>query len=274
MKIEDLIIEGKKHLSSSEAKMLLASITGYDSLELLLHLDEEMSIDDIDKYKKMIKAVKNNYPIQYIIGNVSFLGNDIKVNDNVLIPRFETEDMVDRSIKYIKSYFGDKKDLKIVDLGTGSGCIAISLKKAFPNAQVDAVDISDKAIELATENASINGSNVNFYIDDMINFLNDEYDVIISNPPYIEEDSSEVEEIVLNNEPSLALFAANNGLYFYEEILKKVSHTISAKAMIIFEIGYMQGASIEKLCNQYLQDANFILEKDMSDKDRFVFIYI
>ena len=272
MKIEDLIIEGKKHLSSNEAKMLLAYITGYDTLELLLHLDEIVDIEKVKEYKKMIESIKNNYPIQYLIGDVNFLGNKIKVNENVLIPRFETEDLVNRSISYIKEYF-EKEDLDIIDLGTGSGCIAISLKKEFSNSVVDALDISEDALDLAKSNAIDNNVDINFSLKDMCGDLNKKYDVIISNPPYIEEGSNEVEDIVLKNEPHLALFASNNGLYFYEEILKRTNINLKDKGMIIFEIGYNQGESLRQLCNKYLPNAKFVLEQDMSGKNRFVFIY-
>lgn len=268
-----MIIYGKKHLSSIEAKMLLAYVLNYDTLELMLHLDQEISSDTKKKYEELIQARKENYPLQYIIGDVNFLGNRITVNKNVLIPRYETEDLVDRSIKYIKEYFGEKKDLKIIDLGTGSGCIAISLKKAFPEALVDAIDISSKALETAIENANINYVDVNFYQSDMSKGLKDKYDVIISNPPYIEENSNEVEDVVFKNEPHIALFAPNNGLYFYEEILKDAASHLKDKGMIIFEIGYKQGESLKNIANNYIKDGIIKLEQDMSGKDRFVFIY-
>ena len=273
MTVEQMIIYGKKHLSSMEAKMLLAYVLNYDTLELMLHLDQEISSDAKKKYEELIQARKENYPLQYIIGDVNFLGNRITVNKNVLIPRYETEDLVDRSIKYIKEYFGEKKDLKIIDLGTGSGCIAISLKKAFPEALVDAIDISSKALETAIENANINHVDVNFYQSDMSKGLKDKYDVIISNPPYIEENSNEVEVVVFKNEPHIALFAPNNGLYFYEEILKDAASHLKDKGMIIFEIGYKQGESLKNIANNYIKDGIIKLEQDMSGKDRFVFIY-
>lgn len=272
MTIEQLIIYGKKHLSSNEAKMLLAHVTGLDALELLLHLDDIIEEDKCQDYFKLIQARVDNYPIQYIIGKVSFLDNEIKVNENVLIPRPETEELVFKSIRYIRNFFNDKEDLKIVDLGTGSGCIAISLKKMFPSAEVDAVDISNSALDLARENARCNNVDINFYQGNMLECLNKKYDIIISNPPYI-EDASEVDEIVLNNEPHGALFAPNKGLYYYEEILKNAKGYLNDKSMIIFEIGYQQGQWIKNINEKYFSHNVFILEKDMASKDRFVFIY-
>lgn len=272
MTVEELIIDGKKHLSSSEAKMLLAHILGLDTLELLLHLDLVVEEAKQKTYFKLIEARLNNYPIQYIIGSVNFLNCEIMVNENVLIPRFETEDLVSRTIKYINNFFCDKQDLKIIDLGTGSGCIAIALKKAFPNAIVDAVDISTGALEVAKKNAQANNVDINFYLGDMVDKLNDKYDVIISNPPYI-ADSTEVEEIVLNNEPHTALFASNDGLYYYEKILENCNKYLNNKSMIVFEIGYKQGQWIKNMSEKFFPQGLFILEKDMSEKDRFVFIY-
>lgn len=272
MTVEELIIYGKKHLSSSEAKMLLAHILGFDTLELLLHLDFVVEEEKQNTYFKLIEARLNNYPLQYIIGSVNFLNCEIKVNENVLIPRFETEDLVSRTIKYINNFFCDKKDLKIIDLGTGSGCIAIALKNAFPNATIDAVDISNEALELAKQNAQANHVDINFYLGDMLDVLNDKYDVIISNPPYI-ADSSEVEEIVLKHEPHTALFAANDGLYYYEKILENANKYLNDKSMIVFEIGYKQGQWIKNMSESFFPQGLFKLEKDMSEKDRFAFIY-
>ena len=163
-----------------------------------------------------LKKLNDGLPVQYIVGNVDFYGLNFKVNENVLIPRFETELLVEKTINYIKKYF--KNNIDIVDLGTGSGCIAVTLSKKL-GVSVDAVDISDKALEVAKENNILNNANVNFYLGDMLKPLNKKYDCIISNPPYISYDE-EIMDIVKNNEPNIALYADNDGLYFYEEILK------------------------------------------------------
>ena len=225
---------------------------------------------DSSKLEEGLKRLEAGEPIQYIIGNVNFCGNTINVNSNVLIPRFETELLVSKAINYVKKYF-DKK-VKIIDLGTGSGAIAISLSKKL-NASVDAIDISDKALEIAKENASENGVEINFAISDMLDNVNDKYDVIISNPPYIAYDE-EIEEIVKENEPAIALFAENNGLEFYERILSKASKHINDKAIIAFEIGRYQGKAISEIAKEYFPDAKISIEKDFPGEDRFVFIFI
>ena len=230
------------------------------------------NLEYIKKYyngniEEALKQLEKGIPVQYIVGNVDFYGYEFKVNKNVLIPRFETEELVNKTIKYIKQYIPNPK---IVDLGTGSGCIAITLSKEL-NISVDAVDISDKALEVAKQNNETNKSKVSFYQGNMLEPLNKKYNVIISNPPYISR-NEEIEDIVKNNEPELALYADNDGLYYYEEILKKASIYLEEKYLIAFEIGYLQGEKIKKLANKYLNNINISIEKDLSEKDRFIFI--
>ena len=218
-----------------------------------------------DKLEEGIKKLEQGIPVQYIVGNVEFYGNIIEVNENVLIPRFETEELVDRVIKRLKN----KNNLDIVDLGTGSGCIAISLAENL-NGNVDAVDISKDALEVAKKNAINNNVNINFYLGDMLNPLNKKYDLIISNPPYIAYDE-EIMDIVKNNEPHLALYADNEGLYYYEQILKNVKDYLKKDYLIAFEIGYKQAKKIELLSHQYL-NCSVTIEKDLYGKDRYIFI--
>ena len=221
-----------------------------------------------DRLEEGIKSLENGIPVQYIVGNVNFYGNTINVNENTLIPRFETELLVEKTIKLINKYFDRKVD--ILDIGTGSGCIAITLNKEL-DSNVTAVDISDKALDVARENNKINNTNVNFYKSDVFSNVNDKYDVIISNPPYIAYDEK-IMDIVYNNEPHSALFADNNGLYFYEKILSECSNYLNNKFIIAFEIGYKQGLLIEELANKYLDNVSVTIQKDYSNKDRFVFI--
>ena len=222
---------------------------------------------DESKLEEGLKRLENGEPVQYIVGNVDFYNYNFIVNKNVLIPRFETEELVNRAIKYIKQYIPNPK---IVDLGTGSGCIAITLSKEL-NVSVDAVDISDKALEVAQQNNEMNKGKVTFYQGNMLEPLNKKYNVIISNPPYISR-NEEIEDIVKNNEPELALYADNDGLYYYEEILKNASDYLEEKFLIAFEIGYLQGKKMKELALKYLENVNVSIEKDLSEKDRFVFI--
>lgn len=214
-----------------------------------------------------LKRLENGEPVQYIVGNVDFYGLNFKVNNNVLIPRFETEELIEKTINYIKNNF-DKVD--ILDIGTGSGCIAITLNKKL-NASVDAVDISDKALEVAKENNKRNNTNVNFIKSDILSNVTKKYDVIISNPPYIRYDE-EIMDIVKNNEPHIALYADNNGLYFYDEILKNCKNNLKEKNIIAFEIGEEQGEDIKNTALKYFPDAIVEIKKDLQGRNRFVFV--
>ena len=155
-------------------------------------------------------------------------------------------------------------------MGCGSGCIDITLSLEL-GICVDAVDISSAALEVAKENCVRNNASVNYYLGNMLEPLNDKYDVIISNPPYISYDE-EIDDVVKNNEPSIALYADNDGLYFYEEILKKCKYYLNDKFLIAFEIGYTQGERIKEMTLKCLGDVSVSIEKDLSGRHRFVFI--
>ena len=234
----------------------------------------ENNIEYLKKYLKDktldegIELLNKGIPVQYIVGNVDFYGYNFKVNENVLIPRFETEELVEKTIKYINKYLDQKVD--ILDLGTGSGCIAITLKKEL-DCNVDAVDISPKALEIAKLNAKNNNVDITFYEGDMLNPINKIYDVIISNPPYIAY-NEEIMEIVKNNEPHTALYAEDNGLKYYKDIISNANKYLKEKSIIAFEIGEKQGKLILEYAKNYFKDSIITVEKDMQNRDRFVFI--
>lgn len=219
-----------------------------------------------------LKELESGIPVQYIVGNTNFYGYGFKVNRNTLIPRFETELLVEKTYNYIKKYF-NKDNIKILDIGTGSGCIAITLNKLLNSCDITGIDISSEALEVAKENNIINNTNVKFIESDIFSNVSDKYDVIISNPPYISYDDIEVMDIVKNNEPHLALYAKDNGLYFYDKIIKDSSKYLNDKFIMAFEIGYKQGKDITKIVNKYYKDINMSVEKDYSGRDRFVFIW-
>ena len=234
----------------------------------------ENNIEYLKKYLKDktldegIELLNKGIPVQYIVGNVDFYGYNFKVNENVLIPRFETEELVEKTIKYINKYLD--KNVDVIDLGTGSGCIAITLKKEL-DCNVDAVDISPKALEIAKLNAKNNNVDITFYEGDMLNPINKIYDVIISNPPYIAY-NEEIMEIVKNNEPHTALYAEDNGLNYYKDIISNANKYLKEKSIIAFEIGEKQGKLILEYTKNYFKDSIITVEKDMQNRDRFVFI--
>ena len=221
-----------------------------------------------DIIDEIIDKINNGYPIQYLIGNVEFLNTTINVDERVLIPRYETELLVDKTIKYIKKYF--KKEVNIIDLGTGSGCIAIALKKAL-DCNVTALDISKDALEVARDNAKLNEVDINFVEGGMLDELKDNYDVIISNPPYIPFDGF-VEDIVKNNEPNVALFAPDEGIFYYKEIIKFHMNNLNKPGIMAFEIGDNE----EELLTTILEEnniSNYKFEKDLTDRIRYLFIF-
>ena len=217
-----------------------------------------------------IKRLENGEPVQYIVGNVDFYGYILNVNKDVLIPRRETEELVEEVIKRSKLF----NNPNIIDIGTGSGAIAISLSKEL-NCHVYASDISNKALMVAKENAIKNNANITFLQGDMLKpFIDNKIkvDIIVSNPPYIKE-NEEIEDIVKNNEPNIALYAKNNGLEFYESILKDANRVLKEKYLIAFEIGKTQGNDIKLLAHKYLGNVKVEIKKDLSLNDRFIFVY-
>ena len=235
---------------------------GYSSPEA----DELLKVsNNIEKdYEKLLKQ----YPIQYLIGYVNFYGYKINVDENVLIPRYETEFLVEKTIKYSKELFNNKVD--ILDIGTGSGAIAIALNKEL-RSNVTACDISEEALKIAKNNAIENDSNIDFVKSDIYSNINGKFDVIISNPPYIGIDE-EVMDSVKKYEPHIALYGEDNGLYFYKKILKNARNFLKDKYLIAFEIGYWQGNEIVNIAREYFNDAIIFVEKDLSGKDRYIFI--
>ena len=221
-----------------------------------------------DKYEEGIRQYKEGKPLQYIVGTAPFYDLTLKVNKDVLIPRFETEYLVEKTINYAKKYFSNK--INILDIGTGSGAIAISLKKHL-DSNVTASDISAKALEIAKENAINNNAKITFIKSDIFENIKGKFDIIISNPPYIAYDE-EIEDIVKNNEPHIALYAKDNGLYFYKKIINQAKKYLNKKSILAFEIGMTQGHSLKEYASIYFKDSKIFVEKDLTERDRYLFI--
>ena len=270
MRVEDLLIYGKSKCHSDLAKMLLAELLNLNSLELLNHLDDIVSEDKSELYKQEVDAVQSGKPIQYVIGNVNFYGEIYDINENVLIPRFETEELLENTIAYIKKFFTEPVD--IIDLGCGSGVIGLTLEKKVSTKSVDLVDISPKALAVTYKNCVKHSSMANLINSNMFEKVEKQYDVIISNPPYIKT-TEEIEDIVRDNEPPLALYAGEDGLDCYRKILKDVSKHMKERCLIAFEIGYTQAEDITNLVKDNLQNVRVEVKKDMSGKDRMLFIF-
>ena len=270
MTIEELLIYGKKHCHSDHAKILLAELLDKNPLELLNYLNDTVSKEKEILYKKEITALEEGKPLQYVLGKVNFYGQEYIINENVLIPRFETEELVEATIEYINKYFTNPVD--IIDLGTGSGVIGLSLEQKVSTKSVDLIDISKEALEVTKKNCANLNSKANIIENDMLNNITKRYDIIISNPPYIKDDEN-IEDIVKNNEPNIALYGGIDGLDYYDKILSSVSNNMKDKCLIAFEIGYEQANDIISLINKYLENVKIEVKKDLSEKDRMIFIF-
>jgi len=271
MTVEELIIYGKKFLHATNVKMLLANIIEYDYLELLNHLDEVVSEDKIEVFKNYINTIKENKPIQYLIGTTNFYGYEFIVNENVLIPRFETEELVENTIRFINDKF-KRTNLKIIDLGCGSGVIGITLKNKIPDLEITSLDISIDALKVTEENAKKFNTNINIIEGNMLDNVTNKFDIIISNPPYIREDE-EIEDLVKDNEPSIALYAGIDGLDYYKQILAKAKDNLNPQYLIAFEIGKDQKEEVINIAKNYFKEAIIECKKDLQENDRMLFIY-
>lgn len=270
MTVEELIVYGKGKTSSDHAKMLLSSYLDVNPLELLTILDKEVDSGIEKLYKSSLEALKENKPIQYVIGNVNFYGLKFIVNKNVLIPRFETEELVEQVVEYTKDLNKDK--IKILDLGCGSGAIGLTLKSILKDSEVTLTDISKDALEVAKLNANNLNLDVTFIESDWFsNVKLEKYDIIVSNPPYIRTDE-EIEEIVKNNEPSLALYGGVDGLDCYRKILANIKPYLNNKFLIAFEIGESQKEEIYDIVNKYLKDIEITCKKDLYGRNRMIFV--
>ena len=241
-------------------------------------MEKPSSITDNDwkllkaKYKnikKVVRKLEKYYPVQYLIGNVDFYGYKINVNKHVLIPRFETETLVEKTIDYIKKL--DLCDKSVIDIGTGSGCISIVLKKELEDLNITSLDISKKAIKIAKKNAKQNNADITFIRENIFKYKPiNKYEILISNPPYIKEGENVSPEI--KYEPKNAIYSTKDELKYYKHILSTCSNYLTEKNLIAFEIGAKQGKELKKIAKTYFKKGKIIIEKDLTGKDRYLFI--
>ena len=239
-------------------------------LDLALDPTFEFSAEAINIWQELVIQLKQEIPIQYLLGTTEFFGLPFTVNDNVLIPRPETEELVDWIIKEEKKIEGQKA-IKILDIGTGSGCIAISLAKNIPNSRVFAIDVSAKALEVARKNAEINSVSVTFLKKNILETddLLEQFDIIVSNPPYVRNlEKQEIKKNVLDNEPHLALFVEDfDALVFYRKIISLAMKNLNEDGQLFFEINQYLGSEMIAI----LQENDFEsveLRKDIYGNDR------
>lgn len=249
---------------------LILKYNKWNKTDLLLSLRKTAPSELVNRLSKDLEKVIENYPPQYIIGSCDFYGREFLVTEDTLIPRPETEELV-----YACLSDNTKKALKIIDIGTGTGAIGLTLKLERPKWDVSVVDISDKALDVTRKNGLKLDAEVSYYLGDVLEPIDgDVFDIIISNPPYIAEDEwQEMDESVLLYEPKTALFAEQNGLAIYKKIAIEAKKHLSTTGKIYLEIGYLQGDAVSEIFKTAFPEKQIEVLKDLSGNDRIVKVY-
>lgn len=271
----DLLNEYKKVFNDKETlRAFLYELCNEYNIDLFMEKDNEADPRIIDRFVEGVKQLANNEPLNYVLGYSYFYGYKMLVNKDVLIPRFETEELVALILSYIDNEYKDNEKVILADIGTGSGAIAIALKKEEAKLEVYASDISKEAIEVAKINAKNNDAEVNFLVGSMLDPIiekNLKLDILVSNPPYIKEDEV-LEASVKDYEPHLALFGGKDGLKFYRIIFENAHKIMKDRGYLFFEIGYDQKENLLALAKDYFKDAKVEVFKDINRKDRMLVI--
>lgn len=256
----------------SLARFLLMYILDENSQQFTNNISEQLSKEKEELYFSLIdKHIEKNVPLSHLAGFEYFYDRKFKVTKDVLSPRMETEELIYKVIEYIKSI--NKNNIKILDLCTGSGIIGITLRKELESKSLEVVasDISEEALKVAKENAIMNEAEVKFIQSDIFENINEKFDIIVSNPPYIAyNDKVTMEDNVLNYDPHLALFAEEDGMYFYREIVENAKEYLEEDGLVFFEIGYDQREKILKLANENGFKAE--VYKDINGRDRMAIL--
>lgn len=262
---EQLITQGEEAESLS---FVYRSLKNLSFTDFIFAIQQEITPEEKDLVDSIYKQLAAHVPAQYIIGQAEFYGMELKVDERVLIPRLETEELVELILTE-----NAKPNQSVLDIGTGSGAIALALAKNRPDWLVTASDISPDALNLASENASLQDLKISFKKSDCFEEIAENYDIIVSNPPYISRaDESEVGLNVLHSEPHLALFAEEDGLAIYRKIAEEAKNYLREGGKIYLEIGYKQGRSVPALFRKYLPEKRVRTLKDQFGRDRMVVV--
>ena len=262
---EKLIAQGEEAESLS---FVYRSLKNLSFTDFIFALQQEVTEEESKYVEEIYQQLAAHKPAQYIIGHAEFFGMQLKVDERVLIPRPETEELVELILAE-----NPKDNLKVLDIGTGSGAIALALAKNRPDWSVTAADISQDALDLAMENAKAQDLNLSFIKSDCFSEISAKYDIIVSNPPYISrEDQEEVGLNVLHSEPHLALFADEDGLAIYRRIAEDSKNYLNDGGKIYLEIGYKQGQSVPALFRQHFPEKQVRTLKDQFGQDRMVVV--
>lgn len=255
------------------ARIMMQHILGCSYASVSMHLADELTDEQTEKLKAWVQEHVEGRPVQYIVGSEEFYGRHFLVDESVLIPRPETEELVANAISKMEKIFGRNTALRLVDIGTGSGAIALTMKLEWPQLHVVATDIADAALNTAKCNAQKLGADVEFRLGDLEQpIVQDKWDVILSNPPYIAFDEAvDMSEVVLEHEPHSALFAEEEGLILYRRLAEVAPKILNVPGLIGVEIGYTQGEAVASYFQKSFPQANVTVENDINGKPRMVF---
>ncbi len=258
------------------ARLLIQNVLQTNYSGLMMRMQEQMPNEQIAVLEEMLQMHARGVPVQYIIGVEEFYGREFQVDQSVLIPRPETEELIVGAMERMKKLFGKESSLKLADIGTGSGAIAVTMKLEWPDAAVTATDISQAALATAGKNAEQLQATIDFRLGDLTEpIAQQKWDVVLSNPPYIAfQEAAEMSDVVLEHEPHTALFAEEDGLILYRKLAEQLPALMNRPALIGVEIGYTQGRAVAGFFQQYFPNALIEIVKDINGKDRIVFCEI
>ena len=265
-----------KGRDENAARILMQHVCDTNYSGLMMRMHDELEEVQLNRFEDFVAEHAKGKPVQYIIGYEEFYSRKFIVDSSVLIPRPETEELIYGAIERMKRLFGEGQQLKLADIGTGSGIIGITMKKEWPSSNVVATDISRDAIVTAKKNAENLDAHIEFRQGSLTEPLaNEKWDVILSNPPYIAfEEAKEMSEVVLDHEPHSALFAEEEGLVLYRQLAEQLPSIINRPALIGVEIGYTQGDAVANFFKSSFPQAKIEIVKDINQKNRFVFCEI
>ena len=257
------------------ARIVMQHVLGTSYSEVMLHLQDELTAEQQETFKALLEEHVSGRPVQYCVGSEEFYGRSFFVDESVLIPRPETEELVLGTINRLPKLF-QHQTLKLADIGTGSGAIAISMKLECPELTVIATDLSEDALATAQKNAQRLDADIDFRLGDLTAPLaGEKFDIVLSNPPYIAfDEAQEMSSVVLEHEPHSALFAEEDGLILYRKLAEQLPFYMNSPALIGLEIGYTQGEKVAKFFQDSFPQATVSIEKDINGKPRMIFCEI
>lgn len=265
-----------KGREANAARLLLQHVLQTNYSGLMMRMHDEITSEQLVTFKSFVEAHALGRPVQYITGVEEFYGRTFAVDESVLIPRPETEELILGTTERMTKLFGSQASVKLADIGTGSSAIATTMKLEWPQAAVTATDISQQALEKAKQNAANLQADINFCLGDLTEPISSEkWDVILSNPPYIAFDEMEImSDVVVEHEPHSALFAEENGLILYRKLAEQLPPLMNKPALIGLEIGYKQGATVASYFQKHFPQAIVEVVQDINGKDRIIFCTI